>query len=76
MTHCVVLFPTITAALMAEKRLLQTGWPIQLIPTPRRLSSDCGVALRVESRHREAVRQILEQARLEGEIRDLPWADA
>ena len=72
MSRSVVLFHTISAALRAEKLLLATGWPIQLIPTPRQFSSDCGVALRFETVRRPEVERRLAEARLDVELRDLP----
>lgn len=42
----VVLFPGTQAAIRAEKILAKGGRTVKLIPTPRHLSSDCGVALR------------------------------
>lgn len=41
----VVLFHTSSAALRAEKILSTAGITVKLVPTPRELSSDCGVAL-------------------------------
>ena len=71
MSHSVVLFHTISAALRAEQLLLPTGWPLKLIPTPRQFSSDCGVALRFETVHREGVAAKLAEARLDVELREL-----
>jgi hypothetical protein len=42
----VVLFFGTQGALRAEKVLKKAGHEVKLIPTPRQLSSDCGVALR------------------------------
>lgn len=44
----VVLFHTTSMAFRAEKRLLRAGLSVKLIPTPRDLSSDCGIALRFD----------------------------
>lgn len=41
----VVLFHTSSAALRAEKKLIEHGLVIKLIPTARELSSNCGIAL-------------------------------
>lgn len=61
----VVLFHSTSHALRAEKVLRQAGLAVKLIPVPRHLSSDCGVALRFEWADQEAVRQALEAARVE-----------
>ena len=42
----VVLFNTTSAAMRAENILKKGQVDIKLIPTPRELSSDCGIALR------------------------------
>lgn len=42
----VVLFFGTQGALRAEKVLRKAGHEVKLIPTPRQLSSDCGIALR------------------------------
>ena len=44
----VVLFHTSSSAMQAEAVLLKAGLSIKLIPTPRELSSDCGLALRFD----------------------------
>jgi hypothetical protein len=44
----VVLFGTTSAALRAERILGKTALRVKLIPVPRELSSDCGIALRFD----------------------------
>jgi len=44
----VVLFHSTAHALRAEKVLIQAGFKIKMIPTPRQLSSDCGMAVRFD----------------------------
>lgn len=68
MTQGVVLFHTTTSALRAEKILQKAGLKVKLIPTPRELSSDCGIALRFEFSDRERVESELANAGVEGEI--------
>jgi hypothetical protein len=51
--YAVVLFYSTAHALRAEKVLSQAGLAIKMIPTPRQLSSDCGMALRVARSDRE-----------------------
>ncbi|MDQ5986058.1 MAG: hypothetical protein CSYNP_01776 [Syntrophus sp. SKADARSKE-3] len=45
-TYWVVLFQSVSYALMAEKVLKQEDVPFKLIPVPKSISSDCGVCLR------------------------------
>ncbi len=63
--YCVVLFHTTSAAMRAEKILQKDGIANKLIPTPRALSSDCGIALRFELHEAEHVRTSLDAARVE-----------
>lgn len=58
----VVLFPGTSAALRAEKVLKQAGIAIRLIPVPRELSSNCGIAVRFLWGDRAHVEQVLTDA--------------
>jgi hypothetical protein len=42
----VAIFNSIHRVMLAEKRLKERRMPILLIPAPRTLNSDCGLALR------------------------------
>ena len=68
MSQGVVLFHTTSSALRAEKILQKDGLTVKLIPTPRELSSDCGIALRFEWDKRGQVTTRLVTARVEHEI--------
>ena len=46
--YSVVLFHSSSHALRAEKVLQGAGIASKMIPTPRQLSSDCGMSLRVD----------------------------
>jgi hypothetical protein len=61
-SYGVALFHTNSAVLRAEKILLREGFTIKLIPVPRHLSSDCGIALRFDQSVETRVREILEAA--------------
>ncbi len=63
----VVLFHTASAVMRAEKLLMKEGYSIQLIPTPRQFSSDCGIALRFDWNHREVMKSVLDAAKVEFE---------
>lgn len=45
--YTVILFPSVSHALKAEKILKARGFPHKLIPVPRHIGTDCGVCLRV-----------------------------
>ena len=61
-SYGVVLFHTTAAALRSEKVIERAGLTGKLIPTPRHLSSDCGIALRFGWPEREKVDMTLKQA--------------
>ena len=46
--YAVILVYNIHHALKGEQVLKEEGIPCKLIPTPRRISSDCGVCLRID----------------------------
>ncbi len=61
----VVLFNTNSSAMRAEAVLLKAKLVVKLVPTPRELSSDCGVSLRFDWLENEKVKGLLERARVE-----------
>ncbi|MCX7911342.1 MAG: DUF3343 domain-containing protein [Dehalococcoidales bacterium] len=61
----VVLFPSTSLVLRAEKLLIGKGVAVRLVPTPRELSSDCGVSLRFDWADRGVVEAMLREAGIE-----------
>jgi len=55
----VMLFKSVSHALLAEKTLKALGIPHKLIPVPRHISSDCGVCLRFAAVDRERIEHAL-----------------
>jgi uncharacterized SAM-binding protein YcdF (DUF218 family) len=62
--HSVVLFHSTVHAIRAEKVLTRAGIKIKLIPTPRQLSSDCGMALRFDRLEAERVSATLAESKV------------
>ena len=60
----VAIFHSIHRVLKAEKILKQAEVDFLLIPVPRQLTSDCGLALRFSPETKEALLRILEAADL------------
>jgi len=60
----VLIFRGTHQVLSAEKRLKGGGVALRLIPVPRRLTSDCGLAIRIPIDQRDRAREILSVARL------------
>ncbi|MBE0503790.1 MAG: DUF3343 domain-containing protein [Desulfuromonadales bacterium] len=55
----IAVFHSIHRVMKAEKILKGAGVPIQLIPAPRQISSDCGLALRYTPDDAERVQDLL-----------------
>jgi hypothetical protein len=62
--HRVVLFHSTAHAMRAEKVLLGAGLRIKMIPTPRKLSSNCGMALRFDCQDEQRVAATLADNRV------------
>ena len=60
----VAVFQSIHKVMKAEKLLKEKKLPVLLIPEPRALTSDCGLALRYGPDAREAVEEVLAGALL------------
>ena len=58
-SYGVVLFHTSSSAMQAEAVLLRAKRNVKLIPTPRELSSDCGLSLRFDWDVHEEVESLL-----------------
>lgn len=61
----VILFHTTSSAIRAEKIVQKAGYECKLIPTPRELSSDCGIALRFAWGDADGVKGCLDEAGVE-----------
>jgi len=71
-SHGVVLFLSSAHAVRAEKVLQEAGIRTKLIPTPRQLSSDCGMALRFERADRDRLVAVLAESHVPaGGIHDI-----
>jgi hypothetical protein len=61
----VILFYTTSAVMRAEKMLKKENLTVKLVPTPRELSSDCGIALRFDWEHAERIETIMDAEHIE-----------
>lgn len=61
----VLLFHNSSSAMQAEAVLLRAGLMVKLVPTPRHLSSDCGVALRFDWEKSTDVGTLLAKSRVD-----------
>ena len=62
---CVAIFHSIQRVMKAEKQLLAREQDILLIPVPRRLSADCGMAIRFPLESLASVRSALGQINMQ-----------
>jgi hypothetical protein len=62
--YSVVLFHSSAHAIRAEKVLKRAGVSTKMIPTPRQISSDCGMALRFDRADQERVAVLLQENRV------------
>ncbi|MEJ2200808.1 MAG: DUF3343 domain-containing protein [Desulfuromonadaceae bacterium] len=60
----VAIFHSIHRVMKAEKVLKGEGAAFQLIPVPRQLSSDCGLAIRYAGGHGAEIMAVLQRERL------------
>lgn len=44
--HYALILPSVHYVLKVETEALEQGIPVELIPTPRQISSDCGMAVK------------------------------
>jgi len=63
----VILFSSSHDAIRAEK-LLHQVLPVTLIPTPRRFSASCGIALRFDAACLAQVSELMEVQNIAGEL--------
>lgn len=71
MKYGILLFHTTTSAFKAEKALIKAGLIVKPVPTPRELSSNCGIALRFSFTDATEIQQKLDRDQIEYEIRFL-----
>jgi hypothetical protein len=60
----VILFDTNSSVMKAEAVLLRAKQAIKLIPTPRELSSDCGISIRFDWNQKSGIEMLLEQGQV------------
>ena len=57
----VITFDSVYYVMKAERILKEKGIEINLIPTPREISSDCGVAIELVDSRLDLVKEILQK---------------
>ncbi|MGD0153458.1 MAG: DUF3343 domain-containing protein [Thermacetogeniaceae bacterium] len=62
LTAVVITFPSSHYAFQAEKACQEADIPVMLIPLPREIGADCGVALLIPPKLQERASEVLAQA--------------
>ena len=65
MKYGAILFHTTSSAMQAQKVLTSKGYRVIMIPTPRQLSSDCGIAVRFNWQEQAEVKEMLDKGGVE-----------
>jgi len=61
---CVILFHSIHQVMRVEKILKGKGVQVDLIPVPREISSDCGVAIELHLESKEEALRLIEESKI------------
>lgn len=64
-SYAVILVFSTSHAMRIEKLLAERGIACKMIPVPRRISSDCGVCIRILLGHIEDARSAVTAAKIE-----------
>jgi hypothetical protein len=61
---CVFILSSIHRVMKAEKLLKKKGFDVDIIPIPREISSDCGVAIELPVETREEALRLMNENRI------------
>lgn len=57
--YYVLLLPSVSHVMKAEKILIGESIPMKIIPMPKTISSDCGVCIRFEDKYIDDIKTVL-----------------
>ncbi len=57
--YAVLLLPSVSHALLSEKVVKAEGISCKLIPTPRKISTDCGIVLRFLEKDKKRLENVI-----------------
>lgn len=61
----VVTFDSTHGAMEAEKRLIKAGAKIYVIPTPRQITANCGLSIKIMGISKEELENLLRELKIE-----------
>lgn len=70
MKRCLLLFTNTREVIKAERILLRYGVAVRVIPVPRSISSECGMALDLPRPDRDRCLSLLENEGVQARARD------
>ncbi|NOQ23709.1 MAG: DUF3343 domain-containing protein [Candidatus Aegiribacteria sp.] len=59
--YALLLLPSVSHALLSEKVVKAEGISCKLIPTPREISTDCGIVLRFLKEDKKRLENVIEE---------------
>ncbi|MFW5808097.1 MAG: DUF3343 domain-containing protein [Spirochaetota bacterium] len=59
------MFKNTRTVIRAEKIIAEKGIPLEVFPTPRSISSECGMSIRVLDAHMKTVDELLGKSHIE-----------
>lgn len=68
MNHLIALFPTTRNAIRAQKACKQNGITCRMIPVPKDLSSECGIALEFDLADDLKIKKLLTDGKIEADF--------
>lgn len=68
----ILVFDSTHQALAAEKTALLAGIPNELLPTPREISANCGLGLKLSESHLSSVQALLSERGIRARIYRVP----
>lgn len=63
-TPYVITFDSTHAAMDAEKRLLKTEAKVHVIPTPRQITANCGLSIKISGISQGVLESLLEELKI------------
>ncbi|MDI6786175.1 MAG: DUF3343 domain-containing protein [bacterium] len=64
-SRCVITFYSTHHVLQSEKALKEKFFNINLIPVPRKISSNCGISLEIECTDKDEILKVLKDNNIE-----------
>lgn len=64
----IITFENVSEAMACESELKKREIQVKLIPTPRSLSTSCGISARISPKDKELVLDVLKESKIEYDV--------